>query len=260
MGMHVDHAIAELAKRRDGRHLLLLFDFDGTLCPFHPDRTRSTRGAHRPRPRLPRVEAQLTVGIISGRRLPDCGSASRCPARSIWRVSRPRDPVAVRDVHAPETAAATETMRAIVERMRTILAMCPGVFIEDKVFSIALHFREAVRRCGLWLSRPSSTRRAPTSTPAACACCRACVVELLPAPHGTRAARCSGSASASSACTGDVTVYVGDDVTDETHQAVGPDGMTISRASGPPARSSGEWSRRRGAFTLAGWPENNRRA
>ena len=34
--MDVELAVSELARRRAGRHLLLLFDFDGTLAPFSP--------------------------------------------------------------------------------------------------------------------------------------------------------------------------------------------------------------------------------
>ena len=65
-------AISQLRSRRDGRHLLALFDFDGTLAPFNadPDAVYLAYDVAR------RLEAlasnpRTTIGVISGRRLPD---------------------------------------------------------------------------------------------------------------------------------------------------------------------------------------------
>src|SRR5688572_5901200 len=73
-------AAVELARRREDRHLLLLFDFDGTLAPFDPDpdavylddEVRALLAGLALKPRS-------TVGIISGRRLPDLEKRLKIP-------------------------------------------------------------------------------------------------------------------------------------------------------------------------------------
>ena len=134
-----------LADRRADRHLLLLFDFDGTLCPFNrdPDNVYLTDSVQTFLASLARKPAS-TVGIISGRRLPDLHKRAGI-APEIYlagfhglEIEAPGEAF----MH-PEAAAATPLMRAIAESMRPYLRSLPGVFIEDKVFSIALHYREA---------------------------------------------------------------------------------------------------------------------
>lgn len=238
--MHVDDAVAELARRRAGRHLLLLFDFDGTLCPFHPD-----PDAVYPEERIVRVLGSLaskpnsTVGIISGRRLPDLRKRLTVPGEVYiagfhgLEIQSPYETF----MH-PEAAAATVTMRAIVERMRPSLPNLPGVFIEDKVFSIALHFREAVpavrvaaQSCFLEAARDDIAAGRLRVLPGAC------VVELLPGAAWHKGSALQWIRERIERLHGPTfTVYVGDDVTDEdAFKAVGPEGMTLSaseRASG----------------------------
>jgi len=70
--MQAHLAAAELRRRRAGRHQLLLFDFDGTLAPFNTDPTAvylAPDVAHLLGSLASRPE--ITVGIISGRRLAD---------------------------------------------------------------------------------------------------------------------------------------------------------------------------------------------
>lgn len=265
--MHVDDAIAELARRRAGRHLLLLFDFDGTLCPFHSDPDLVY-----PDERIVRVLGSLaskpdaTVGIISGRRLPDLRK----------RITVPGD-VYIAGFHGleiqspyetfmhPEAAAATETMRAIVERMRPKLAMFPGVFIEDKVFSIALHFREATPSVRVAAqSFFIEAARAGIDAGQLRVLPGACVVELLPGAAWHKGSALQWIRERIERLHGPTfTVYVGDDVTDEdAFKAIGPEGMALSasdRASGAHFSVNGPEGVERLLHSLDG-PKNNGRA
>jgi trehalose-phosphatase len=238
--MHVDEAIGELAKRCAGRHLLLLFDFDGTLCPFQAD-----PDAVYPDQRIVRLLGSLasksnaTVGIISGRRLPDLRKRITIPGEVYiagfhgLEIQSPYETF----MH-PEAAAATVTMRAIVERMRPSLPALPGVFIEDKVFSIALHFREAApavrvvaQSCFIEAARDDIDAGRLRVLPGAC------VVELLPGAAWHKGSALQWIRERIERLHGPTfTVYVGDDVTDEdAFKAVGPEGLALSaseRASG----------------------------
>lgn len=238
--MHVAEAVAEIVQRRAGRHLLLLLDFDGTLCPFQPD-----PDAVYPEERIVRLLGSLaskpnsTVGIISGRRLPDLRKRLNVPGEVYiagfhgLEIQSPSETF----MH-PEAAAATVTMRAIVERMRPALATLPGVFIEDKVFSIALHFREAApavrvaaQSCFLEAARDDIDAGRLRVLPGAC------VVELLPGAAWHKGSALQWIRERIERLHGPTfTVYVGDDVTDEdAFRAIGPEGMALSaseRATG----------------------------
>jgi len=236
-----------LADRRAGRHLLLLFDFDGTLCAFDPDpdnvylteTVRTFLGSLASKP-------ASTVGIISGRRLPDLHKRARI-APEIYlagfhglEIEAPGEAF----MH-PEAAAATPLVRAIAESMRPDLPSLPGVFIEDKVFSIALHYREAgatvraiARERFLDHAREDLTAGRLRLLPGAC------VLELLPGVAWNKGRALEWIRERVEQTRGPTfSVYVGDDVTDEdAFRAVGPHGMTVAasdRASGAEFRVDG---------------------
>jgi trehalose-phosphatase len=259
--MHVDDAIAELARRRAERHLLLLFDFDGTLCPFQPD-----PDAVYPEERIVRLlgslasKANSTVGIISGRRLPDLRKRITVPGEVYiagfhgLEIQSPYETF----MH-PEAAAATVTMREIVERMQASLPSFPGVFIEDKVFSIALHFREATPAV-----RVMEAARDGVADGRLRLLPGACVVELLPGAAWHKGSALQWIRERIERLHGPTfTVYVGDDVTDEdAFKAVGPEGMTISaseRATGAQFSVNGPEGVERLLHSLDG-PKDNGRA
>ena len=268
--MHVDDAVAELARRRAGRHLLLLFDFDGTLCRFNSD-----PDAVHPEPRIVALLGSLastpnaSVGVISGRRLPDLRKRLTIPGEVYMagfhglEIQSPYETF----MH-PEAAAATVTMRAIVEHMRPSLAMFPGVFIEDKVFSIALHFREATpavrvaaQSCFIEAARDDIAAGRLRVLPGAC------VVELLPGAAWHKGSALHWIRERIERLHGPTfTVYVGDDVTDEdAFEAVGAEGMTISaseRATGAQFSVNGPEGVERLLHSLDGPDKNvnNRRA
>jgi trehalose-phosphatase len=260
-------AAVELVRRREGRHLLLLFDFDGTLAPFDPDPDAvylddDVRGLLAGLALKPRS----TVGIISGRRLPDLEKRLKIPGEVYiagfhgLEIHTPGEAF----MH-PEAAAATATMRTVAESMRPHLPSLPGVFIEDKVFSIALHYREAdpaVRVVAQ--SYFMDAAREYVDAGRLRVLPGACVVELLPGVSWHKGSALQWIRERIERVHGPTfTVYVGDDVTDEdAFRAVGPDGMTISaseRASGAEFSVNGPAGVKRLLHSLDG-PADNRRA
>lgn len=265
--MNVDVAVSELARRRAGRHLLLLFDFDGTLAPFHPDPDAvSLDDEVRHLLAGLALEPGSTVGIISGRRLPDLEKRLKIPGEVYVAGFHGLE------IHAPgetfmhpEAAAATGFVRAIAETMRTYLPALPGVFLEDKVFSIALHYREAAPAVRVVAqSYFVEASREYVDSGRLRVLPGACVVELLPGASWNKGSALQWIRERIERVHGATfTVYVGDDVTDEdAFRAVGPEGMTISaseRASGAEFSVDGPDGVKRLLHSLDG-PDDNRRA
>jgi alpha,alpha-trehalase len=224
---------AAIVARRAGRHLLLLCDFDGTLSRFDPDPRAVVLadGIERVLGSLASRE-DCSIGVISGRRLQDVRD----------RVTVPGDLYIAGfhglEIHTPgetflhpDASAAAATMHEIAKLVRPRLSDLPGVFIEDKDLSIALHYREAepavrvvaqalfieAARAGLEAGR---LRMLPGS----------CVIELLPAIAWHKGSALEWIRERIQRVHGPTfTVYVGDDLTDEdAFRAVGPDGMAIA--------------------------------
>jgi alpha,alpha-trehalase len=266
--MQVDAAIARIAAQRRGRHLLLLFDFDGTLVPFQPDPAavyldpaigeRLTRLA---------IRADATLGIISGRRLPDLqgrlavGGEIYLAGFHGLEIQAPGGEIVVH----PAASGAVQTMQAIAAAARPRLGELPGVFIEDKHFSIALHYREAAPAVRVVaIARFMDAARADVDAGRVRLLPGDCVVELLPAAAWHKGSALQWIRERVERLHGPTfTVYVGDDVTDEdAFRAVGPEGMAISaseRATGAQFSVSGPEGVSRLLHSLDG-PENNRRA
>jgi trehalose-phosphatase len=140
-------AIARGIRAAQGRTpLLLLCDFDGTLCEFQaypaPVRLPASRAAL-----LERIarQAATTIGVVSGRRLSDVRARTRLDPSGKFFAG----------LHGLEIEGAGERflhpgigdVRSHVLRLAAALAPhfapLPGAFIEDKGLSIVVHFREA---------------------------------------------------------------------------------------------------------------------
>lgn len=228
----VESIAAEIAGRRAGRHLLLLCDFDGTLAPFNidPRAVCLPEGAGAALGSLASY-GDCSVGVISGRRLQDVRD----------RVTVPGDLYIAGfhglEIHAPgesfihpDASAAATTLHLLAARLGPELTTLPGVFIEDKDLSIALHYRDAapgdrvVAESKFIAAAQSEVdagrlRLLPGSY----------VVELLPATSWHKGSALEWIRTRVELLHGPVfTVYVGDDVTDEDgFRAVGPDGISI---------------------------------
>jgi trehalose 6-phosphate phosphatase len=136
-----------VAGRLIGRPLLLLLDVDGTLAPI----------AERPEyaavpPATQRVLSDLTslpethVAIVSGRGARD--ARRLVGVKDVWvignhgiEVARPNAPPSVRR----DIAQYAERIAVAAERCLTIAEGAPGVIVEDKRWTLSVHYRLAAR-------------------------------------------------------------------------------------------------------------------
>lgn len=181
-------------------NVLLAFDYDGTLAPMV---SIPARAAMRPSTRrwLTRVSQRYPCVAISGRAQADV--LSRLGGVEMCRVV---------GNHGAEPAAGGKALRRRVQRwlpvLRARLSGRQGVTIEDKGFSVAVHYRHARQR--------SATRRAILAAARSLDDVRIiggklAVNLLMPdAPHKGLALERERSRFG---C--DTVVYVGDDETDE---------------------------------------------
>ena len=133
----------EAWRRAQGRHLLLLLDFDGTLSEFQADPDAVYLLPSR-RQLLVGLQQRATVGIVSGRRLDDVRRRVSLDDIIIaglhgLEIEVPGDPGFVH----PDLANAIGVITNVGRHLRASIDGLRGVFVEDKGASIALHFREA---------------------------------------------------------------------------------------------------------------------
>lgn len=213
----VQQAIAE---RPAGTRLLFLSDYDGTLAAFDPDPT-----IPRPSPRTAELlsrlatRTDLTLGIVSGRRIADLRTRTQLPSRVYLAGLHGMEiEIGSRRWQHPDLDDARQYVRMLYERLDEVHDGVEGLVLEDKHASVAVHVRavapelraaaiaRADRCADEWLTA-GKLRRLTGSH----------VVEYLPniAAHKGDAtqwiiadveARCTQSAW---------TVFLGDDVTDE---------------------------------------------
>jgi len=185
---------------------LLAFDFDGTLAPIVADREHAVM---RPRTRelFTRVCERYPVAVISGRARPDVA------ARLIGTA--PRYVIGNHGAE-PDGAGAIDGLAALEREIASVLPLLqqalggsPGIEIEDKRYSLALHYRHATDEV---LAREAIAR----------------AVTALPIPIRTTPGKRVVNVLASRArhkgdsflalCAGERaerSLFVGDDVTDE---------------------------------------------
>ncbi|MBZ5514243.1 MAG: trehalose-phosphatase, partial [Acidobacteriia bacterium] len=206
------------ARLRAARHVALFLDFDGTLLPLRrrPEDVWLDTGVRRRLARLAR-RRHVTVCLISGRQLADLRRRARVAG------------VFYLGLHGweREGKARQATPEVLVRLKRSIgtgLAKLPGVWIEDKGFSLAIHYRgvppAVVRRARLFLGECLKPHRGQ------CRLLRGKKVwEILPAEVSGKGeaarnvlARLGGSA---------LPVYVGDDTTDEAAFEALRGGITV---------------------------------
>ena len=225
--------IAEAALAGSPSRILLLSDFDGTLCEFRNDPesvqlTRSRRAALSTLACRPAV----CVGIVSGRRAADILDRTALDG-----------PVYYAGLHGMEilgpdggfTVGQLAAYRGRLQELKASLAAAvrhlDGVFLEDKDLSVALHVRAAAPEDRARAEESFWTLASPALEARRARVQRGhCVFELLPdiawnkgnAVHWIEgdATRRLGAPIR--------TVYLGDDRTDEhAFEAVGDRGVTV---------------------------------
>lgn len=181
-------------------HVLLAFDYDGTLAPIvnDPDRARMRE---RTRELLGRVGHAYPCVIISGRAQEDV--QQRVSGTGVFEVigNHGLEPRCPRESDAAH-------VRTWVAVLASQLAAVPGVVIEDKQFSLAIHYRRSRAR------RPArmAILRAASALDGARVIGGKSVINLVPreGPHKGTALEI---ARETLRC--DSALYVGDDETDE---------------------------------------------
>ena len=233
----------EIVRRRGAAHLLLLCDFDGTLSEFDPD-PRAVYLTEARRDVLARLAARscCTVGVVSGRRLTDV----RARVGDIGGIyvagfhGLEIEGAGELFVH-PDATSAAAAMKDVAARAAPALRRMPGVFIEDKGLSIALHYRDAepahrVVAQSVFMDAARDALDAGTFRllPGSF------VVELLPNTTWNKGAAVGWILERAAARASRVfPVYVGDDVTDaDALAAVRSRGIAVAASD----RVSGEYS------------------
>jgi trehalose 6-phosphate phosphatase len=208
-------------------NVLVALDYDGTLAPIAAT-PKAARMRARTRKLLIAVAERYPCVVISGRSRDDV--ASRVDRIPVWHVSGNHgvEPWGQNDVSLAR-------VRGWVERLRARLAPFPGVVVEDKLYSVAVHYRGArdkarARRAVVDAVRSLRGARIIGGSQA---------VNLVPrgAPHkGVALER----ARRLLVC--DTAIYVGDDETDEdVFRAARPDRLLAIRV-GQARRSRARYS------------------
>lgn len=132
-----------IAARPQASRLLVLSDFDGTIADFHPDPAAPRPLAHTAA-LLTRLAARddMSFGVVSGRRIADLRSRIDLPATAYFAGLHGLEvEIGERRWQHPELAAARTHVRTLVARLDELRGVAPGVVIEDKDASVAVHVR-----------------------------------------------------------------------------------------------------------------------
>lgn len=132
--------VERLARALRG-HVLVAFDFDGTLAPIVSDRDAARMRA-RTSELFAKVCARYPCAVLSGRAQADV--AARLEGAAVKYVvgnhgSEPHERMA-------QFAAELDDVR---KHLATALHDCQGVEVEDKRYSLAIHYRAAADRAGM---------------------------------------------------------------------------------------------------------------
>ena len=222
-----------VADAAEGRPLLVLLDFDGTLCEFQPSPEKVWLRRPR-REALKRLIAMPTVttGFISGRRMSDLRERIGLTG-DMWFAGLHGLEIEGFGRHFvhQRVEEARGLLGLLGRALRRQIAELPGVFIEDKELSIAVHVRQAhpddkVKADAAFLRmvlphiEDGTLRMMPGSN----------VTELLPNIPWNKgdAAKWIRDAETGRRHAEPATFYLGDDVTDEDAFAIiGPEGSIV---------------------------------
>lgn len=139
----LDDVQRAIAGRPLGTRLVFLSDYDGTLAEFHPDPTIP----------LPSEEVaallcqmaardDITFGIVSGRRIADLRTRTQLPSRVYLAGLHGLEiEVGSHRWQHPHLDVARKDVRALYDKLNALPGRFPGLKIEDKHVSMAVHVR-----------------------------------------------------------------------------------------------------------------------
>ena len=135
---------SEIAPLAETRQPVVLLDFDGTLSEIvnDPDAAELAPGAEK---MLLSLAACCPVAVISGRSLTDIQSRVGVPG--VWYAGSHGFELVAPDGSHHENDAGVEAIRVLegaASELRTRLAGVEGLLIEDKRFSVAVHYRNVL--------------------------------------------------------------------------------------------------------------------
>lgn len=214
--------LAQLAWAR----VVIALDFDGTLAPIVADRERA-----RMRPRtaalLRRVAARYPTAVVSGRGQRDVAARVRGAGVRHLVGNHGLEPGAAADLVGFEREVGQA--RVLLEQQ---LDGVPGLDLEDKRYSLALHYRRARGKRAARAAIVAAVRALPMAMRVVLG---KLVVNVVPAgaPHkGDAVLRLREVEGA------DTALYVGDDVTDEDVFALDQPGRLVTVRIGRSASSA----------------------
>jgi trehalose 6-phosphate phosphatase len=233
----VERVLAAWQARPHAARPLLLMDFDGTLAEFDVDPAAVTL----PESRQALLQAlakraDISAGIVSGRRIADL--RDRVPSASPLFFAGLHG----LEIEGPElhfvhqaVALATPALSVLAKDLRRATKSLPGVFVEDKTLSIALHTRGASKADQLH----ATTRFNALVEPFLAAGTLRLqpgdqVLELLPNIDWGKGDAVRAIVQHVEALTREPVwpIYIGDDMTDEdAFEEIGSGGLTIAVAN-----------------------------
>ena len=220
---------AEIGRRRGPKRLLVLFDFDGTLCEFEPDPDAVRLPDHR-RDLLVALRRTCEIGVVSGRRLADVRGRCGIDGLHVAGLHGLEIEAFGQRFEHPDLGTAAAAVAEVSARLRELAAPLAGAFVEDKGASVALHFRESNTDAQKTAIEGFAAAAAPHVESGCLKVMRGSyVLELLPSidwnkGHAVRWIR--ERAEREEPC---FVVYIGDDVTDQdAFAAVADDGLPIA--------------------------------
>lgn len=131
----------DVSRRAQGKHLIILLDFDGTLCDFAPD-PQAVLLPVGLRDVLINLQKRATVGIVSGRRLHDIRARVGIDSAVFAGLHGLEiEGLGERFLH-PDVEKARAAVAEVSKGLHAIAASLPGAFVEEKGASVALHYRQ----------------------------------------------------------------------------------------------------------------------
>lgn len=207
-----------------GKRPLLAFDFDGTLAPIvaRPDDAKVPVAVVN---RLRRLSAQLSVAIISGRRVDDVRKRLEFEPAYVIGNHGAEDPFSACD----DTVQALDAIRRHLLAAEAELTKA-GVQLEDKGSSLALHYRLARDRQLASTLIDNALRGLPPGLSAFGG--KLVTNVVVDAAHN----KAQALAVLVERCQSDSAIFVGDDVNDEPVFARGePSWLTVRVGRDDPA-------------------------
>jgi trehalose 6-phosphate phosphatase len=190
--------------------VLLAFDYDGVLAPIAPTPEQAHMRA-RTRRLLTRVAHRYPCEVVSGRQLDDLTRRLRGVPLFGLSGNFGREPPAA-------GRRPPRRVRTWVALLRDSLARYEGLLVEDKAYSVTVHYRHAVDRA----AARRALRRAFGCLQGVWVVAGVEAVSLMPWPGPTKGSALQ-EARRRAGCTH--AIYVGDDGTDEDAFARQPRGI-----------------------------------